>query len=297
MPRTNGQSTDINLLQDIRRLNLNNPGNSYNSSNIALGLLHGGLANCETVCIQSSRIAGTTESVNSGAIPLNSLDHTVPSSATTLVVASTDTTDTITGAGAEVIRIFGLNADYEPIFEDVVLTGQTRTTATTQSFLRINDLLVLRSNNAANDTKNVGIISVNGSGDGHTGAGLPTGVVFATIEIGQNKASLGIYTVKAGYSFKSTHYKVTADVGTKKLNSKNLLKFLTIPEFKLVDLTFASNDVGFVLDGIPNIPEKTDITIRSSLSTGTGRVVIWWSGILYRHNSFPNAQLFNQPPT
>lgn len=290
MPKLQGQLSDNFLLHTLNDIL---PGNSYNNTNIKLGLLTG-KKDMETFCMQSSRIATTTQTVNSGALPLNGLDQTVPSAAVIMNVASTSTNDTFTGTGAEVIRIFGLNADWNEITDDIVLNGQTDVT-TNKLFLRINEVLVIRSANGANTSTNDGIISINETG--HDGTGDPNTEIYATIETGKNKSTLGIFSIKAGYSFISTHYKVTADTGGKTLTASNELKFLTIPRFNLVDLTFEETATNFVLDGIPNVPEKSDIYILSQTSAGTGRAVIWWSGILFRINRFPNATNFTSPPT
>lgn len=262
-------------------------GNGYNNTNIKLGLLKSGNNDIETVTIQSSRqVTNTTIYVNSGALPLNSLDQITPPAATVMMIASTDVDDTLAGAGARSVRIFGLDANWNPIIEDVNLNGQTDVT-TTKLFLRINQLLVLA---AGASGFNEGNISINETG--HTD-GDPDTEIYGTIELGKNISTLGIYSVKAGYSFISTHYKVTADVsGSKILEANNCLKFLAIPEFVLVDLTFTNAASNFVLDGIPNVPEKSDIIIRSKFTSGTGRAVIWWSGILAKHTAFPDMTFF-----
>ena len=284
MPKLQGQPTNNNILHNIE----NKKGNSYRNTDIKLGLLNNGKQDIETVTIQSARLATTTKTINSGALPLNSLNQTVPSSATVMQVASTSASDDLTSTGAEVVRISGLNSDWNPITEDVTLNG-VADVATTNSFLRINEVLVVRSNNGANDAFNIGTISINETG--HDGSGNPNTEVYATIEIGKNKSTLGIYSVRAGYSFTSTHYKVTADTGGKTITAQNELSFvgLSVPKFNLVDLTFEETATNFDLDGIPNVPEKSDILISSQTSSGSGRCVIWWSGILFRTKVFPNA--------
>lgn len=294
-----GYSNGLSANEYLRNIEINtksieNSTNSYRNSNIKLGLIGDGKSDIETVTIQSSRIATTTKTINSGDLPLNMLDQTVPPAATIMCVASTSASDVSGGVGAEVIRISGLNASYNPITEYVVLNGQTDVN-TVNSYLRINELLVTLSNNGANTSFNVGTISLNESG--HETGGLPDTEVYATIESLHNKSTLGIYTVKAGYSFLSTHYKVTADTGNKTITASNVLAFITIPPFNLVDLTFTESAVNFVLDGIPNIPEKSDILISSQTSTNSGRSVIWWSGILFKHSEFLNATDFTTPPT
>lgn len=260
-------------------------GNGYNSTNIKLGLVADGSNDIETITIQSSRDANTTQAINSGAIPLNGLDQSTPSAATIMMIASDNDTDVGGMVGAAAVRIFGLDANWNPLIEDINLDGKNDV-STTGSFLRINQLLVLA---AGSSGFNEGNISINETG--HT-SGNPNTEIYGTIEQFKNISTLGIFSVKAGYSFISTHYKVTADVSGKTLFAANCLKFLAIPEFVLVDLSFNNDASNFVLDGIPNVPEKSDIIIRSKLSSATGRVVIWWSGILFRHAAFPDAMYF-----
>lgn len=81
-----------------------------------------------------------------------------------------------------VIRIIGLDVNYEIIAENVTLNSAVPPTTTLQ-FFRINDVITT-SGNAEND-----IVVANG------------GVTYAKIRGGEGKNQASIYTVPAGYSF------------------------------------------------------------------------------------------------
>jgi hypothetical protein len=219
---------------------------------------------------------------------------TTPNTPVNFSIASTSINDTITGSGAEIIRIFGLDSNWNPLEEDIILNGQTAVNTINQ-FIRINDMLVLRSNNAANDTKNEGYISVTDSTDTFSG-GIPQTRIYCSIGLGKNKASHGIYSIRAGYSAISTNYKEDTDATTTKtVIVRNEIKFLNTPSFILTDLNFTVGGTNYILDGLLNIPEKSDIILSSIAGTNTtiGTLTIWWTGILKKNSKFQNAQRYN----
>ena len=289
-------STNNALLTTANKFNM---GAGYRLVNINLGLLDGGVSNVETVTIQSSRgsIDNSGFFVNTDFDPDTvGFDITTPSlSGVTFSLASTSASDTITGVGGEVVRVIGLDTSWNPQFEDVVMTGQTASNTTRTDWIRVNSLQVVRSNNAANDTFNVGFIYITDTADTFT-AGLPQTRVYCAIGALRNISTHGIFSIKAGYSFISSHYKVDTDAtAAKGVENKNRLNFLNIPVFELVDLNFTGGGVNYSLEGLPNVPEKSDIIITSQAKTATviDRLTCWWSGTLKKNTEFPNAQLFN----
>lgn len=273
------------------------PGTGYNNTNIKLGLLGNGVNDIETVTITSSRAVIT----NVGYVVNTDFNRTtvgfnitVPATAVQLQLSSTSINDTATGSGANVVRVIGLNSDWMPLQEDIVLNGQTGVLSTNTNWLRINSMLVIQSNNGANGiASNAGNIYVTDSADTLT-AGEPDTRLYCSIAIGKNQSTHGIYSVRSGYSFVSTHFKSSSDATeSKPLLVRNFIKFLNIPRFTLVDLTYGGN-VSFILDGIPNIPEKSDIYITSqSGPTSLDRATLWWSGILKKNSKFTKAIKFN----
>lgn len=109
-----------------------------------------------TIDIASGRIKGLTTQNKYGINPGVTNNNTPQdiwepggqkvylTSAETLEVVSTSTNDIIAGTGATSVRIEGLNNDYETI-EEVVLMNGTVAVTTVNSFLRVNEIIVINS--------------------------------------------------------------------------------------------------------------------------------------------------------
>ena len=110
------------------------------------------------------------------------------SSAETLEIASTDAADDgdPVGTGARTISIFGLDANYMPISEEIVMNGTTDVT-TTKSYLRVNRM---RAVTAGSNGTNVGTISATAT---------TAGTVQAAITADAGATLKSQYTVPAGY--------------------------------------------------------------------------------------------------
>lgn len=84
------------------------------------------------------------------------------------------------------VLITGLDTDYLPITETVVLTNGATGVLTSKSFLRINSLAITGSVNA------VGVIRAGDSGKT---------ITLAAVSDGAGRSQMTIYTVPAGYTF------------------------------------------------------------------------------------------------
>lgn len=104
-----------------------------------------------------------------------------------LEVLSTNAGDSAAGAGTQVIRIVGLDANYIQINELVTLNGTTPV-VTTKSYLRVNDCRQVR---AGSNQINLGDITVRTNG---------TSIVQAVIATGFGRAQQAIYSVPAGFT-------------------------------------------------------------------------------------------------
>ena len=139
-------------------------------------------------------IFGYQAAVSNVAIPIweNATAYTYATSATTLSIASSSNTDVSPAA----VLISGLDANFNPISETVILTGTTVAT-TIGSYLRVNSLFM--TGVAASQTANVGTITAKQSTN-----------TLAQINAGIGKSQSTIYTVPNGYSF----YLSLAEVNT-----------------------------------------------------------------------------------
>jgi len=128
---------------------------------------------------------GYQSSVSSTSIPVweNNATYTYPTNATTLTCSSSSVTD----AAPAAVLINGLDANFNPISETVVLNGQTGVT-TVNKYYRVNSLFM--TGVASGQTSNVGTITVKQSSN-----------TLAQINPGIGKSQSTVYTVPAGYTF------------------------------------------------------------------------------------------------
>jgi len=119
-------------------------------------------------------------------------EYVFPSSAVTMNLVSTVITDTAT------ITIVGLDANYNPLTENLVLNGTTNV-PTVNQYLRINNMFV----SVGSATNPSGVITlING---GVTYAQINTGVFNGTTSsLGASQQA--VYTVPAGYTFYGWRY-------------------------------------------------------------------------------------------
>lgn len=97
------------------------------------------------------------------------------------------------GAAAHVVRVYGLDADWNLQDEYVTLEGASNA-ATVNTYVRI---FRMKVTSAATGTTNVGIISATGATSGN---------VISRILIGQGQTQMAIYTVPAGYNANMISY-------------------------------------------------------------------------------------------
>jgi hypothetical protein len=140
----------------------------------------GGVANVSNV-----NIYGTQATVNATFIPVweNSTAYTYPGSAIQMRLYSSSASDTNVS-----VQIQGLDTNYLPITETLVLTNGATGVLTVNSYLRINGINVTRTTSV----NPVGTLYLSNSGKT---------VTYAQIAIGIGRSQACIYTVPAGYTF------------------------------------------------------------------------------------------------
>lgn len=128
-------------------------------------------------------ISGYNAAVGTTYVPLwhGNTTYTYLNTATQLTVWSDSASDTNVS-----VLISGLDANYLPITETVVLTNGVTGVVTTKSFFRVNGMSLTRT------PMNVGVI--------HCGNAGKTQLLCA-IEAGAGRSQQTIYTVPAGYTF------------------------------------------------------------------------------------------------
>lgn len=155
------------------------------------------------------------------------------------------------------IQVNGLNSSYGQISETVHLTNSTTGVLTSQSFYRINTLVVTA------DPVNVGTIYA-----GDTGKTI----VLASIPTGTGRSQQTTYTVPAGYTFYLTQVNVyTNQVGSQTGLYRSWTK--SVNGVINIILTFPFTDSYLSRKVVPRpYPEKTDIQWQAQSSQGTSRV-------------------------
>ena len=107
----------------------------------------------------------------------NASAYIYPPAATTMTMQSTSASDT-----AVVVRVFGLDDNFDPITETVALNG-TAGVATVGIYLRINSMVTVLGNA-------VGTITLTNGGN-----------TYGKIVAGDGRTKMSIYSVPAGYTF------------------------------------------------------------------------------------------------
>ena len=209
-------------------------------------------------------IYGYQPAVAQTFIPLweNATAYTYPVAATKMNLAGGNG-DTAT------ITIVGLDANYAPISENVVLNGVTPVT-TTKSYLRINSMNVA----VGSATNPAGVVTLKD---------LTNTTIYAQINAGVGRTQAAIYTVPAGYTF----FLSRIDINTS-LNGNNFATYQnkTISPAGVVQLTQqAPFAINYHTQRVMPRPftEKTDIQLMAKVNSTTGAVSVSQEGYLIKN--------------
>jgi len=188
--------------------------------------------------------------------------YTYPPLPTTMTVKSTDPLDT-----AVVVRVFGLDANFNAITETVALNG-TANVLTVGSYLRINSVVTV-SGNA------VGDITV-------TNAGIP----YAKILAGDGRTKMSIYSVPAGYTFYLNRVDVFSSVAGGSNN--HCMYRVKSNNAAGVDLCVLQAPFSQRYEAVRIVPfpyaEMTDIQWQCKTDSNTAEIGIVIEGVLVRNN-------------
>ena len=214
-------------------------------------------------------IYGFQPAVTTTNIPLweNAAAYVYPVAATSMNLVSTNAADTAT------ITISGLDANFKPITEAVVLNGTTAV-ATINAFIRVNSMQV----SVGSLTNPAGTITLKD----------PTNTTtYAQINTGIGRTQMSIYTVPAGYTF----YLIRVDCNSS-FNGNNA-NYVTYKNYNI-----SSTGVVTVTQQSPftawyhaqrvmprAFAEKTDIQFQFQTSAGTAAVNCSVEGWLIKNDS------------
>jgi len=195
--------------------------------------------------------------------------YTFPTSASNLVVVSTDAKDTLTGVGVRKILIEGLDVNYKVITETVEMDGTTKVN-TTKEFLRVNFVKALE---VGSDANAAGDITLKDSTETYT---------LAAVIAGDNQSLAAIYTVPAGVNLRITDIYASEDQNKASAialfyyeNGSNKPKLKSFESLYFIQgqVSYHSNN-GFLFT------EKTDLYIAALSAGGSGHISAGFIGIL-----------------
>lgn len=203
-------------------------------------------------------------------MPINGINVTFPTAATTLQLSSTSANDNPAGTGAIAVQISGLDVNYDIITEIVVMNGTSATTATTQEFFRVNQLQVV---SAGSTDLNAGFIYCSPSTDtiGGTSVGVPDTTIFNLIKSFTNVSTTALYTVPRGYNYLPNQVQFNSDAqASKTVNVKFWFKLnnLGIPRFEGSQIILQNAVTEFIVDCF-FFPEKMDYYVTAHTVSGT----------------------------
>ena len=174
-----------------------------------------------------------------------------------LSVVSTNAADTMD------VLIQGLDGDYNEVDETITLDG-TNAVTTTNSFLRVNNAVILSGENAGDIT----------------GSYTTTDVFFIEAGIGTTQAC--VYTVPAGHSLYLFRIDLTSGTvtGNKYLTYRNRIDSENGRVLRVAEATWQSGMQSFDRQVPFKISEKTDFQFEAKSSGSSNEVSIFIEAIL-----------------
>ena len=188
----------------------------------------------------------------------NTVDYVFPTSALTMTINSDVADDGV------LIKIIGLDSNYEEISDVITLNNATPPTTTNQYF-RINDVVTI-SGNAANN-----ITVENG------------GTIYAQIDGGKGRNQAAIYTVPANcefYLYRIDAFSSDAS-GNKAGVFRNFVRLISGVELRVAELTFF-NQMNIQRRLPFKYGEKTDIVFQMAVTASPHSVGVFGEGICIR---------------
>jgi len=205
------------------------------------------------------------------------VDWVPPTTTGTLSIVSTSGNDASGNTGINVILLSGLDGDYNPQTESLLMTGLTPVVSSLE-WIALNAIIFP---SIGTNKSSVGVITITNTDDA---------VVWATILAGETNYFNGIYTIRSGFSFIINKATVVTGLGGD-FELEALVNFLGGTTFNR--LTFSlSHEYGTSYYIAPSrLGEKSTIKMRARRETGGGggtKLYTYLSGFLIRNSYFDN---------
>lgn len=192
-------------------------------------------------------------------------NRTLPTTAVTLAISSSSANDASpSGTGARKIRVYGLDANYTPIYEDFTLNGQNKVTGT-QYFFRVQPRIDILE--AGSGGVNVGDIYVYDSSDTPSGGVPPTSSkIFGIVGAGDGNCQMGMITVPAGHRAILKGFWASTQATASHFAAYNLKLVSPTGLTQLIQLgsvsTTGANWIVYDFDPPIELPEKWEIVVQ-----------------------------------
>jgi hypothetical protein len=163
-----------------------------------------------------------------------------------------------------IVRIIGLDQDYNPIAENITLSGGS--VNTTQEFFRINDVVTISGNaiNAINIAN--------------------TSVTYASIRGGEGRNQASIYSVPVGHSFylnRIDAFCATAAQNSRQIFFRNFVVTKDNVILRVAETTFLEK-MNIQRQYPFKYQEKTDIQFQLKASAGEQYISVFGEGLLIK---------------
>ena len=196
-------------------------------------------------------------------------------SAELITLVSDNAADTLLGANATSVEIFGLDSNFVEISEIVNLSGTTNVN-TTQEFIRINRMIVNEVGNYS--SSNIGTI---------IGTSALSGTVQIEIPAGEGQSKTTHFTVPAGQNLIVTSFRVTMDTGKEiditfkfRENADDIIRPMS-PIKTIRDFKGLATPISEEIKGNLKFGEKTDLWVVGVTSTGTSQIEVNYDFVQY----------------
>lgn len=227
--------------------------------------LKAGFTNIPLIAAKENISQSTNFYILAPGIPTtgSNLDITFPLVYEKLSFASTSTEDNLTGTGLAVILVRGLDNDYMPIEDFVVLNGQSKVLSNID-FWRVNIIIGVQSGSGSTTKKNIGNIYCS-SENGTFTNGVPQSVVYESIGIQRSISQSGKWTTRGQVQYIRANYSTTASINKPITLYIESTLGTSILRSVLSYITQSSSSFDVVLSG--PISPNSDLMIRAQSDT------------------------------
>lgn len=187
----------------------------------------------------------------------------IRAAAAVVEVVSSSAADAAAGTGARTVRVWGLDANWDELTEDITLNGTTPVLGT-KLFFRINTVSVLT---AGTGLTNAGNITLRDASAGTT---------RSYIALGVSVSEVGLFSVPARHTMLATSWLVSSRIATAVAAHIDLAMYSTEAGVRKIDWRMSATNLMSADLGTPHVwHEKTDIEVVVTRAQADNTVVFF----------------------